>query len=509
MSFTGFLFSIIVIATLAYALKNILNSRTARIWLISYKEHQQQKEIEIEMQKTRQRSLEEIRNPDRILEIILKIKRGEEVKIPIAAFDYIYRNFKKFSIVDKDGRITIINQEDYFHFKEEALALLDSNQEDTTNAKRILEDLSKKVAENPIEITEHEDGTVVKVNHVSRTAEITKPNGEKFFIDHKTGTMVSQNLIEAPNQNEHKQSPRDHKIEAELKKREEAVKLLQGKIKKLEDKQDEGRSNNYSAEVNEIPLLDDVNVDNQSTDAIEEDESLLLMSAKRSGNGDEVVEREEISVPITASQHRLLRRRFNSTSCDDSNTLSHNIEHLNDTHDSKNTLHAHKVQLNNTLNSNRTLNSGMDSVSDTLTSSNTLNTHKEQLKATVDSKVAQNAHKTNSYKDLKQFLNQVVEYKNVIDFIKLLCCEFNKDDINRIKVALETHKSELLPQSALSGSLDSVNVTLDTRSTLNAPLDSSKVLLNDKTLLNHLDVTSSGNICALYDERISCILVQH
>ena len=377
MSFTGFLFSIIVIATLAYALKNILNSRTARIWLISYKEHQQQKEIEIEMQKTRQRSLEEIRNPDRILEIILKIKRGEEVKIPIAAFDYIYRNFKKFSIVDKDGRITIINQEDYFHFKEEALALLDSNQEDTTNAKRILEDLSKKVAENPIEITEHEDGTVVKVNHVSRTAEITKPNGEKFFIDHKTGTMVSQNLIETPNQNEHKQSPRDHKIEAELKKREEAVKLLQGKIKKLEDK--------------------------QSTDAIEEDESLLLMSAKRSGNGDEVVEREEISVPITASQHRLLRRRFNSTSCDDSNTLSHNIEHLNDTHDSKNTLHAHKVQLNNTLNSNRTLNSGMDSVSDTLTSNNTLNTHKEQLKATVDSKVAQNAHKTNSYKDLNNF----------------------------------------------------------------------------------------------------------
>ena len=67
-------------------------------------------------------------------------------------------------------------------------------------------------------------------------------------------------------------------------------------------------------------------------------------------------------------------------------------------------------------------------------------------------------------------------------------------DIDRIKVALETHKSELLPQSALSGSLDSINVTLDTRSTLNAPLDSSKVLLNDKTLLNHLDVTSSGNI---------------
>ncbi|NCD00396.1 MAG: hypothetical protein EOL95_11955, partial [Bacteroidia bacterium] len=110
MSFTNFLFGVFLLLVLFFLVQKILNSKTVRISLIAYREHLNQKAIEKEMQKTRQRSIEEIRNPDRVLETIMKIKRGEQVTIPIAAFDYIYRNMKKFSIVDKNGRITIINQ---------------------------------------------------------------------------------------------------------------------------------------------------------------------------------------------------------------------------------------------------------------------------------------------------------------------------------------------------------------------------------------------------------------
>ena len=126
MSFTGFLFIVLILILGYFGLQKILKSKTIRIALISYREYLQQKKIEEEIQKSRQRTLDEIKNPDRVLEIILKIKRGIEVKIPLVAFDYIYRNMKKLSIVDKNSRI-IINQEDYFKFKKEAIALLEKD----------------------------------------------------------------------------------------------------------------------------------------------------------------------------------------------------------------------------------------------------------------------------------------------------------------------------------------------------------------------------------------------
>ena len=87
------------------------------------------------------------------------------------------------------------------------MALLEKEKEDAIDARKILEQISQKVAENPIEITTYEDGTIVKIDHVSRTAEITKPNGESIFVDHKTETMVSQNLIE---KTEQKTPAKDH-----------------------------------------------------------------------------------------------------------------------------------------------------------------------------------------------------------------------------------------------------------------------------------------------------------
>ncbi len=65
MSLTGLLFTVILILAASLGLKTIINSRTMRIWLISRRENLNQIEVEKEQQKTRQRSIDELKNPDR------------------------------------------------------------------------------------------------------------------------------------------------------------------------------------------------------------------------------------------------------------------------------------------------------------------------------------------------------------------------------------------------------------------------------------------------------------
>lgn len=43
-------------------------------------------------------------------ELIKKIKSGEKTKIPIAAFDYIYRHIDEFGYVDKNGQIVLVDK---------------------------------------------------------------------------------------------------------------------------------------------------------------------------------------------------------------------------------------------------------------------------------------------------------------------------------------------------------------------------------------------------------------
>jgi hypothetical protein len=104
MNLTSFLAIFFIMLGLGIGLVKILNSRAIRVLLLSYLETRNEIKIQEELRLSRQRTFEEIKNPDKVLEAILSIKRGEEVKIPLAAFDYIYRNLKKFTIIDKEGR---------------------------------------------------------------------------------------------------------------------------------------------------------------------------------------------------------------------------------------------------------------------------------------------------------------------------------------------------------------------------------------------------------------------
>lgn len=60
---------------------------------------------------------EVLSDEDRILTIIRKINTGEEVKIPIAAFQYIYTRLNQICVVDKQGNIQIVNSEEFKRFQ--------------------------------------------------------------------------------------------------------------------------------------------------------------------------------------------------------------------------------------------------------------------------------------------------------------------------------------------------------------------------------------------------------
>ncbi len=239
MSVTALLFAILMFAALGIAIAKILDSRVVRMLLISNKIHKEEIEIEREAQKTRTRFLDEIKNPDRILETIIKMQRGEEVQIPLAAFDYIYRNLNKFTLVDKEGRITIVNQDDYFKFKEKALEILKLSEDTREDIKQILENIEKVEAETPIEITEHSDGTIVKVDHIERTVEITKPNQEKIFIDHKRDTVITQKAIKQDEQQKSTSKIDFIRNEQKMKNLQDENTLLKAKQQRLQKTKNE------------------------------------------------------------------------------------------------------------------------------------------------------------------------------------------------------------------------------------------------------------------------------
>lgn len=229
--------------------------------------HRQEVEMEKESQRSRQRMLEEIQNPDLVMETIIKMKRGEEVSIPLAAFDYIYRNLNKFTLIDKVGKITIVNQEDYFKFKEKALSLMKSGEEKALNIEEVMKEIQEREAKKPIEITKHEDGTVVKTDHVARRTEIIKPNGEKVIINHKTDTMTSINLVEEKETKEDQKALKEASREKDkkIKALEEENKLNRAKIKEIkEDKKTEPIPQNSAQKEDEEPQETDEEIYNNT-----------------------------------------------------------------------------------------------------------------------------------------------------------------------------------------------------------------------------------------------------
>ena len=216
----------------------ILNTSAGRIFLINLKMRQEEKEKEKELDKVQKLTLEQVKNPDEFLELIMKMKMGERVNIPLAAFSYIYKNLDSFTVFDKDGNLTIINKDKYFEFKEKATNLIKNNSvENQAKIEDIIKKEKDKIAQNPIEITEHEDGTFVKKDYVSRIIEIKKPTDEKILVNMDDNSIILENIEELKIENKEKNS-NDKTDKKEFAKqqqqKEKEVKELKQKLKLIE-----------------------------------------------------------------------------------------------------------------------------------------------------------------------------------------------------------------------------------------------------------------------------------
>ncbi len=241
--FTYFLLIVFLLVVLFLISKSLLNSRFFRIALISHQQKQKEKELQEEILKQKT-DIENIKNPDRFLDIILKIKRGEKVKIPLEAFTYIYKNIDKYTVVDKDNNLTFINQEDFFRFRKLAQEKISNSTVSKIDMAKIQEDIKNIEATKPIEILEYNDGTIVKKDHLKNQTEILRPTGEKVIIDFQTDTILEDKPMQKNDEDENTHNITEYakqkqKEEREKQKLEQENKILKDKIKQSKQTQNQ------------------------------------------------------------------------------------------------------------------------------------------------------------------------------------------------------------------------------------------------------------------------------
>lgn len=257
MSFTSIILIIITILVMLFIfLIKILNTSAGRIFLINMKMRREEKEKKKELSNFQKITLEQAKNPDEFLDLILKMKMGERVNIPLAAFSYIYKNLDFFTIFDKNGNLTIIDQSKYFEFKEKATRLIKDNSETKKDdIEAIIKKEKEKKATKPIEISEYPDGTFVKRDYAARIIEIKKPNDEKILINMDDDSIILENLkdIEIEENDKQQQNKKEYAKQQQKKEKEDKeirqkVKLLQNQKDELEEKllkeKDENKENN-------------------------------------------------------------------------------------------------------------------------------------------------------------------------------------------------------------------------------------------------------------------------
>jgi hypothetical protein len=163
------------------------------------------------------------------------MKMGERVDIPLSAFSYIYKNLDSFTIFDKDGNLTIINKDKYFEFKEKASNLIKDH---SVDYKEKIEDIinkeKEKIATDPIEVTEHKDGTFIKKDYVARTIEIKKINNETILINMDDDSIILENIedIEIDKKEFAKQEQEKEKDAKEIKQKLKLLKHEKSEVEK-------------------------------------------------------------------------------------------------------------------------------------------------------------------------------------------------------------------------------------------------------------------------------------
>ena len=220
--YTIVLFAIIGVV-IFFFYKEYTESRSYRIKR-SVKDYRKMKKEEQEsLVRLQKKGDEIISNEDRVMEIIRKIKTGEEVKIPIAAFQYIYTRLNQICVVDKDGTIQIVNSKAFQKFQETAIALLDKEKQLQEN---IINDNEKITS--VFTTKKYEDGTIVKKNNVTSDITILKTDGTKYINKNKENDLTIERPEEKEDETKHNNNNKNKN------KNSEDINAVKNKVKNLE-----------------------------------------------------------------------------------------------------------------------------------------------------------------------------------------------------------------------------------------------------------------------------------
>ena len=162
-----------------------------------------------------------ISSEDRVMQIIRKIKTGEEVKISIAAFQYIYTRLNQICVVDKDGTIQIVNSKAFQKFQETAITLLDKEKQLQEN---IINDNEKITS--VFTTKKYPDGTIVKKNNVTGDITILKTDGTKYINKNKENDLTIERPEEKEDETKHNKNNKN--------KNSEDINAVKSKVKNLE-----------------------------------------------------------------------------------------------------------------------------------------------------------------------------------------------------------------------------------------------------------------------------------
>jgi len=167
---------------------------------------------------------------NRLLRIVEKIKNGEEIEIPIIAFDYIYRNINKLGVFDKNGHIKIVNNKQYEAFQNTALRLINSDEK--INDDVLIDDKidDKNESQNfQFAIQKYDDGTIVEKDSFKNSITIIKPNGKKYIQNGDSNKLIIKNIKEEEDtKNNSHDSKHEDRIEREKLKTK--INILENKV---------------------------------------------------------------------------------------------------------------------------------------------------------------------------------------------------------------------------------------------------------------------------------------
>jgi len=208
--------SILILIIVAFAalffLKNIQNTRW---WRMMEAEAAHNRKLESEMRLAKKYA--DVTTENQKNEFIDKIRKGEKVKIPYAAFDYIYRHIDEFGFLDENGEIVLVNEEAYKKIINKV------NPQKSIEHKQPLE---KNSNANYRQIVKAEDGTVTERNLNTNSFVVTTPDGRVTKTNAKGSIIVEEVKKEETNtkgQVEYINDP-EPKYVAENEKNEESDK---------------------------------------------------------------------------------------------------------------------------------------------------------------------------------------------------------------------------------------------------------------------------------------------